>query len=87
VRVADDQERMQRAAERFLGRAPAEMVEVAREVLVGHLRSVLAALEVDELETDRIRFERAMVDEAASDLARLGLTLEHLALDSIERRS
>ena len=66
VKVSTDPAVRNNAIERFLGRDPAEIVQVAKENLEGNLRSVLAQLTPEQVNEDRLRFAEQIADEAVS---------------------
>lgn len=71
------------AIERFLGRAPGEVVEVARQTIEGALRSVVAELSVDELQQDTPKVREKVLAELEYDLEQLGLSLVSFAIDDV----
>ncbi len=83
VKISDDPQRMGNAIERFLGRDPREIRQVAKETLEGHLRGVLANLTPEEVNEDRLKFATTLVDEAEDDFRRLGLQLDTLKIQSV----
>lgn len=84
VKIAGtEEEGLDNAVERFLGRPTAEVEDTAREILVGSMRGVLATLQPEEANSDRLRFARRVVEEAEADLARMGLVLDTLKIQEI----
>ena len=83
VKVSTDPAVRNNAIERFLGRDPAEIVQVAKENLEGNLRSVLAQLTPEQVNEDRLRFAEQIADEVGQDLQRLGLQLDTLKIQSV----
>ena len=83
VKVSSDPAVRNNAIERFLGRDPAEIVQVAKENLEGNLRSVLAQLTPEQVNEDRLRFAEQIADEVGQDLRRLGLQLDTLKIQSV----
>jgi flotillin len=80
VKVSSDPVRVHDAVERFLGREQVEVALVARETLEGGVRAVLAQLTLDDVRSDRIRFEQAVVEEIDGDCAKLGIEIDGLRL-------
>jgi flotillin len=97
VKIAgSEEEGLSNALERFLGKSITEISQVAKENIEGSLRGVLATLTPEEANSNRLEFAYRVVQEAGSDLQRLGLVLDtfkiqHLSdtegyLDAIARR-
>ena len=83
VKVSTDPEVRNNAIERFLGRDPKEIVQVAKENLEGNLRSVLAQLTPEQVNEDRLRFAERIADDVGEDLRRLGMQLDTLKIQSV----
>ena len=83
VKVSSDPEVRNNAIERFLGRNPEEIVQVARENLEGNLRSVLAQLTPEQVNEDRLRFAERIAEDVGDDLRRLGLQLDTFKIQSV----
>ena len=83
VKVSSDPEVCNNAIERFLGRNPEEIVQVARENLEGNLRSVLAQLTPEQVNEDRLRFAERIAEDVGDDLRRLGLQLDTFKIQSV----
>ena len=56
VGISTDPEYMTAAAERLLGLTPAQIQELARDILLGQLRLVIATMSIEELNNDRDKF-------------------------------
>jgi flotillin len=83
VKVSSDAKSYNNAIERFLGRDPNEIMQVAKETLEGHLRGIIARMTPEEVNEDRLKFADELVDEAGEDFDRLGLTLDTLKVQSV----
>ena len=83
VKVSTDPAVRNNAIERFLGRDPQEIVQVAKENLEGNLRSVLAQLTPEQVNEDRLRFAEQIAEDVGDDLRRLGLQLDTLKIQSV----
>jgi flotillin len=97
VKIAgSEDEGLTNAMERFLGRNINEVSQIAKETLEGNLRGVLSTLTPEEANSKRLEFAERVIQEARSDLQRLGLVLDtfkiqHLSdaegyLDAIGRK-
>jgi flotillin len=71
------------AVERLLGKTREEVVRIARETLEGNLRGVLAKLTPEQVNQDKDRFAEELIEEAESDLGRLGLLLDTLKIQTV----
>jgi flotillin len=83
VKISSDQRIVRNAIERFLGRDRSEVAQVARQTLEGNLRGVLAKLTPEAVNEDRLAFAAELSREAGQDLAKLGLQLDTLKIQSV----
>ena len=83
VKISRDWSLVGNAIERFLGRGHAEISRVARETLEGNLRGVVATLTPEQLNEDRLQFAERIAKDVSSDLAKLGLQLDTLKIQSV----
>jgi flotillin len=83
VKLASDARVVMNAIERFLGRDRSEIQRVAKETLEGALRGVLARLTPEEVNEDRLKFAAEISDEVEEDLAKLGLQVDTLKIQSV----
>jgi flotillin len=83
VKIRSDGQSLIAAAERFLGRSPVEIKEIAYKNLEGHLRSIVGRLTVEEIVRDRAKFNQEVLTEAASDLAKIGLSVDVLTIQKV----
>ena len=83
VKVASNEPTIGNAIERFLGKYREEIVRVAKETLEGNLRGVLATLTPEEVNQDRVKFAQNLLQEADTDLKKLGLTLDTLKIQNV----
>ena len=83
VKISGDWSLVGNAIERFLGRDRAEICRVARETLEGNLRGVVATLTPEQLNEDRLEFAARIANDVSGDLAKLGLQLDTLKIQSV----
>lgn len=83
VKISGNPQIVGNAIERFLDRARSELTRVAQETLEGNLRGVVATLTPEELNEDRLRFAEQIADDVERDLAKLGLQLDTLKIQSV----
>lgn len=83
VKIARDETLVGNAIERFLDRGQKELARVARETLEGNLRGVVATLTPEQLNEDRLQFAERIANDVSYDLAKLGLKLDTLKIQSV----
>ncbi|MCL2925262.1 MAG: flotillin family protein [Trichodesmium sp. MAG_R04] len=83
MKVSNDPNVVGNAIERFLDRDPSEITRVARETLEGNLRGVVATLTPEQLNEDRLQFAERIAEDVSRDLAKLGLQLDILKIQSV----
>ncbi|MEZ4252846.1 MAG: flotillin family protein [Polyangiales bacterium] len=86
VKVASDERFIGNAVERFLGRSVREIQQVAQQTLEGAVREVIATLTPEQVNEDRLAFAERLAKAAEDDLAKLGLTLDVLKIQTGRRR-
>ena len=84
VKIASNEPEINNAVERLLGKSLGDVQMIAKETLEGNLRGVLATLTPEEVNEDRLKFAKTLVDEADNDLSALGLQLDTLKIQSVE---
>jgi len=72
------------AIERFLGKDPSVIATTAREILEGTLRGIIATMEPEEANANRITLARQVSAEASEDMQRMGLLLDTLKIQEIK---
>ncbi len=83
VKIDGDPPGLDNAVERLLGKSREEVAKLAREMLEGNLRGVLAKLSPEQVNEDKESFARELIEEAEADLGRLGLTLDTLKIQTV----
>ncbi|MBE6765537.1 MAG: flotillin family protein [Ruminococcaceae bacterium] len=78
---------MQNAAERLLGLRMAEIQELAKDIIFGQLRLVIATMEIEEINTDRDKFLDAVSRNVESELKKIGLRLINVNVTDITDES
>lgn len=78
---------MQNAAERLLGLKMAEIQELAKDIIFGQLRLVIATMEIEEINTDRDKFLEAVSHNVESELKKIGLRLINVNVTDITDES
>jgi flotillin len=84
VKISSSEGELNNALERLLGKSQDEIMIIAKETLEGNLRGVVASLTPEEVNEDRLKFAKELVEEADNDLSALGLQLDTLKIQSVE---
>ena len=84
VKIASNEAELNNAVERLLGKSLDEIQTIAKETLEGNLRGVVASLTPEEVNEDRLKFAKVLLEEADNDLSALGLQLDTLKIQSVE---
>jgi flotillin len=78
---------MQNAAERLLGLRMPEIQELAKDIIFGQLRLVVATMDIEEINTDRDKFLKAVSDNVEIELKKIGLRLINVNVTDINDES
>ena len=78
---------MQNAAERLLGLKMTEIQELAKDIIFGQLRLVIATMDIEEINTDRDKFLDAVSGNVESELKKIGLRLINVNVTDINAES
>ncbi|MDJ0961216.1 MAG: SPFH domain-containing protein [Acidimicrobiia bacterium] len=83
VKISSKEGLLENSVERFLGRPPQYIPQLAKETLEANLRGVLATLTPEEVNEDRLKFAQTLIDEADDDIRTLGLELDVLKIQNV----
>jgi len=75
------------AAEQFLGKPKEDRENEAREVLEGHLRSILGSMTVEEIYKNRDKFSQEVQRVASQDLAKMGLVIVSFTIKDVRDKN
>lgn len=75
------------AAEQFLGKAKSDRENEAKEVLEGHLRSILGSMTVEEIYKNRDKFSQEVQRVASQDLAKMGLVIVSFTIKDVRDKN
>lgn len=78
---------MQNAAERLLGLKLAEIQELAKDIIFGQLRLIIATMDIEEINTDRDKFLQAVSSNVEVELKKIGLRLINVNVTDINDES
>ncbi|WP_119072191.1 flotillin family protein [Aggregatilinea lenta] len=83
IKVASDDVSIRTAAERFLSKSRAEIINVAHETLAGHLRAIIGTLTVEQIYRERDVFAQSVQDVSGSDLSNMGLGIDTFVIKDV----
>ncbi|MCG3420984.1 flotillin family protein [Oceanobacillus jordanicus] len=75
------------AAEQFLGKSKEDRENEAKEVLEGHLRSILGSMTVEEIYKNRDKFSQEVQRVASQDLAKMGLIIVSFTIKDVKDKN
>ena len=78
---------MQNAAERLLGLQMTEIQDLAKDIIFGQLRLVIATMDIEEINTDRDKFLLAVSNNVEIELKKIGLRLINVNVTDINDES
>ena len=83
VGISTESDSMNNAAERLLGLSANEIQELARDILFGQLRLVIATMSIEEINSDRDKFLEAISKNVEVELKKIGLRLINVNVTDI----
>jgi len=87
VGISTDMGVMTNAAERLLGLELAHIQELAKDIIFGQLRLVIATMEIEEINTDRDKFLFNVSQNVEAELQKIGLRLINVNVTDIRDES
>jgi flotillin len=87
VAISTDQADMKNAAERLLGMNRQEIAALARDIIFGQLRLVVAMMDIEEINADREKFLQNIHDNLEKELSKVGLHLVNVNIQDITDES
>lgn len=87
VGISVEQGVMQNAAERLLGLKLVEIQELAKDIIFGQLRLIIATMDIEEINTDRDKFLTAVSNNVETELKKIGLRLINVNVTDITDES
>lgn len=84
VKILSSAESLPLAIERFLGKEIGEIDETTQQTLEGNLRAIVGTMSIEELIKDRQAFQQSVLNEAGTDLAKLGLGVDVLKVQEVK---
>ncbi|HET9053125.1 MAG TPA: SPFH domain-containing protein, partial [Cyclobacteriaceae bacterium] len=87
IAISTEQESMNTAAERLLGLTHSQIQELAKDILFGQLRLVIATMTIEEINSDRDKFLDNISKNVDSELKKIGLKLINVNVTDIKDES
>ncbi|MBE6291038.1 MAG: flotillin family protein [Bacteroidales bacterium] len=87
VGISTEADSMNNAAERLLGLTSNEIQELARDILFGQLRLVIATMSIEEINSDRDKFLENISKNVEVELKKIGLRLINVNVTDIKDES
>ena len=83
IGISTEPDVMQNAAERLLGLGLEQIQELAKEIIFGQLRLVVASMDIEEINNDRDKFLTNISNSVESELKKVGLKLINVNITDI----
>ena len=87
VGISTESDSMNNAAERLLGLSANDIQDMARDILFGQLRLVIASMSIEELNQDRDVFQENIKKNVEIELKKIGLKLINMNITDIKDES
>lgn len=87
IAISTDADSMNTAAERLLGLSSEQIQELAKDILFGQLRLVIATMTIEEINSDRDKFLDNISKNVDSELKKIGLKLINVNVTDIKDES
>jgi flotillin len=87
IAISTDADTMNTAAERLLGLVHEQIQELAKDILFGQLRLVIATMTIEEINSDRDKFLDNISKNVDSELKKIGLKLINVNVTDIKDES
>lgn len=87
IAISTEPDSMNAAAERLLGLSSEQIQELAKDILFGQLRLVIATMTIEEINSDRDKFLDNISKNVDSELKKIGLKLINVNVTDIKDES
>lgn len=87
IAISTESDNMNTAAERLLGLSADQIQELAKDILFGQLRLVIATMTIEEINSDRDKFLTNISMNVDSELKKIGLKLINVNVTDIKDES
>jgi flotillin len=82
-KIETTEESLHNAAAAFLSKTEDELARIVKNILQGHLRSIIGKLNINEILRDRDAFNKKVVEESTEELKRLGIQIITLVIQEV----
>jgi len=87
VGISTEQGTMVNAAERLLGKTTDQIRDIAKDIIFGQLRLVVATMDIEEINSDRDKFLSNVASNVGAELRKIGLSLINVNVTDIQDES
>lgn len=87
VAISTEADSMNNAAERLLGLSMQDIQELAKDILFGQLRLVIATMTIEEINSDRDKFLTNITQNVEAELKKIGLKLINVNVTDLRDES
>ena len=87
VGISTEQGTMTNAAERLLGKSTDQIRDIAKDIIFGQLRLVVATMDIEEINSDRDKFLTNVASNVGAELRKIGLSLINVNVTDIQDES
>ncbi|MEI6236460.1 MAG: SPFH domain-containing protein [Planctomycetota bacterium] len=82
-KISTAAEDLRSAAAAFLGKEPDAIESMVKNILTGHLRSIIGKMTIDEILRNRDTFNKNIVTESAEEIKRLGVQVITIVIQDV----
>jgi flotillin len=87
IGVTTEGDKMGNAAERLLGFSGAQITQLAKEIIFGQMRQVVATMRIEEINADRDQLIIAITNNVSTELEKVGLRLINVNIQDVTDES
>ena len=87
IGITTDPDKMGNAAERLLGLNNAQIMQLAKEIIFGQMRQVVATMRIEEINADRDQLIIAITNNVSTELEKVGLRLINVNIQDVTDES
>jgi len=87
IGITTDPDKMGNAAERLLGFNSAQITQLAKEIIFGQMRQVVATMRIEEINADRDQLIIAITNNVSTELEKVGLRLINVNIQDVTDES
>lgn len=82
-KISTKPEDLQSAAASFLNKSPEEIEDTISATLIGHVRSIIAKLDIGGILRERDEFNKMVVNESSAEIKRMGIEIVTLVIQEV----